>query len=85
MQGHTVLAACTEGEGAPGILLSYRLLLLSYSPYFLPLQMAHHYLWGSKALNIANATIFGQYSHFVGPPHLNCMAKLLGYQVGGGR
>jgi len=43
-------------------------------------QMAHHYLWGSKALNIANATIFGQYSHFVGPVHFNCMAKLLGYQ-----
>jgi hypothetical protein len=23
-------------------------------------QMAHHYLWGSKALNIANSTIYGQ-------------------------
>jgi hypothetical protein len=23
-----------------------------------------------------------QYSHFVGSPHFNCMAKLLGYQVG---
>ncbi len=22
--------------------------------------MAHHYLWGSKALNIANSTIYGQ-------------------------
>ena len=33
-----------------------------------------------QALNIANATIFGQYSHFVGPVHFNCMAKLLGYQ-----
>jgi len=43
-------------------------------------QMAHHYLWGSKALNIANTTIFGQFSHFVGSQHFNCMAKLLGYQ-----
>jgi len=43
-------------------------------------QMAHHYLWGSKALNIANTTIFGQYTHFVGSQHFNCMAKLLGYQ-----
>jgi len=43
-------------------------------------QMAHHYLWGSKALNIANATIFGQFTHFVGAQHFNCMAKLLGYQ-----
>jgi hypothetical protein len=24
--------------------------------------MAHHYLWGSKALNIANNTIYAQYS-----------------------
>ena len=24
--------------------------------------MAHHYLWGSKALNIANNTIYSQYS-----------------------
>jgi len=43
-------------------------------------QMAHHYLWGSKALNIANTTIFGQFTHFVGSQHFNCMAKLLGYQ-----
>jgi len=43
-------------------------------------QMAHHYLWGSKALNIANTTIFGQFTHFVGAHHFNCMAKLLGYQ-----
>jgi len=43
-------------------------------------QMAHHYLWGSKALNIANTTIFGQFTHFVGAQHFNCMAKLLGYQ-----
>ena len=42
--------------------------------------MAHHYLWGSKALNIANTTIFGQFTHFVGAQHFNCMAKLLGYQ-----
>jgi len=43
-------------------------------------QMAHHYLWGSKALNIANTTIYSQYAHFVGAHHFNCMAKLLGYQ-----
>ena len=24
--------------------------------------MAHHYIWGSKALNIANNTIYSQYS-----------------------
>lgn len=27
-----------------------------------PPQMAHHYLWGSKHLNLAYTTIFGQYS-----------------------
>ena len=43
-------------------------------------QMAHHYLWGSKALNIASTTIYAQFSHFVGAEHFNCMAKLLGYQ-----
>ena len=43
--------------------------------------MAYHYLWGSKALNIANSTIYGQYAYFVGATHFNCMAKLLGYQV----
>ena len=42
--------------------------------------IAYHYLWGCKALNIANSTIYGQYSHFVGATHFNCMAKLLGYQ-----
>merc|ERR1719266_3224923 len=42
--------------------------------------MAHHYLWGSKALNIANNTIYSQYSGFVGAAHFRCMAKLLGYQ-----
>jgi len=43
-------------------------------------QLGHHYLWGSKALNIANQIIYGQYANFVGPPHFNAMAKLLGYQ-----
>merc|ERR1712223_2364587 len=42
--------------------------------------MAHHYLWGSKALNIANNTIYSQYSGFVGAAHFRCMARLLGYQ-----
>ena len=42
--------------------------------------MAYHYLWGSKALNIANSTIYGQFAYFVGSQHFNCMAKLLGYQ-----
>ena len=40
----------------------------------------HHYHWGSKALNIANNTVFSQYSGFVGAPHFRSMAKLLGYQ-----
>ena len=43
--------------------------------------LAHHYLWGSKALNIANNTVFSQYSGFVGMAHFRCMSKLLGYQV----
>merc|ERR1711935_597165 len=42
--------------------------------------MVHHYHWGSKALNIANNTVFSQYSGFVGAPHFRSMAKLLGYQ-----
>lgn len=27
-----------------------------------PPQMAHHYLWGSKQLNLAYTSIFGQYA-----------------------
>ena len=42
--------------------------------------MAHQYLWGSKALNIANNTVYAQYAGFMGMPHFRCMAKLLGYQ-----
>ena len=42
--------------------------------------MVHHYLWGSKALNIANNTVYSQYTGFVGAPHFRSMAKLLGYQ-----
>lgn len=45
-----------------------------------PPMMAHHYLWGSKALNVANNTIYSQYAGFVGMPHFRSMAKLLGYQ-----
>ena len=42
--------------------------------------MAYQYLWGSKALNIANNTVYSQFSGFVGMHHFRCMAKLLGYQ-----
>ncbi|XP_040569024.1 cytoplasmic FMR1-interacting protein [Lepeophtheirus salmonis] len=42
--------------------------------------MAHHYLWGSKALNIANNTIYSQFTGFVGIPHFRSIASLLGYQ-----
>lgn len=45
-----------------------------------PLQMSHHYLWGSKQLNLAYSTQYGQYSGFVGPQHFRTMCKLLGYQ-----
>lgn len=42
--------------------------------------MSHHYLWGSKQLNLAYSTQYGQYSGFVGPYHFRTMCKLLGYQ-----
>lgn len=42
--------------------------------------MSHHYLWGSKQLNLAYSTQYGQYSGFVGPQHFRTMCKLLGYQ-----
>ncbi|XP_034233403.1 cytoplasmic FMR1-interacting protein-like [Thrips palmi] len=45
-----------------------------------PPQMAHHYLWGSKQLNVAYSTVFGQYTGFVGPYHFRTMCRLLGYQ-----
>lgn len=45
-----------------------------------PPQMSHHYLWGTKALNMAYTTQYTQYSAFVGPHHLHAMCKLLGYQ-----
>ncbi|XP_057381354.1 cytoplasmic FMR1-interacting protein-like isoform X1 [Daphnia carinata] len=45
-----------------------------------PPQTPYHYLWGSKALNIANGTIFNQYSGFVGAPHFKAISNLLGYQ-----
>jgi len=41
---------------------------------------AAHYLWGNKPLNQANALIFDQYKHFIGPVHFKSMARLLGYQ-----
>ncbi|XP_021955004.1 cytoplasmic FMR1-interacting protein isoform X2 [Folsomia candida] len=43
-------------------------------------QMAHHYLWGSKQLNMAYYTIFSQYAGFVGAPHFRAIVRLLGYQ-----
>ena len=40
--------------------------------------MAYQYLWGSKALNIANNTIYSQFANFVGTILFSCMAMLLG-------
>ncbi|GAB0094881.1 Cytoplasmic FMR1-interacting protein [Sergentomyia squamirostris] len=45
-----------------------------------PPQMSHYYLWGSKQLNAAYSTQYGQYSGFVGAPHFHAMCRLLGYQ-----
>lgn len=45
-----------------------------------PPQMSHHYLWGSKQLNAAYSTQYGQYTGFVGSPHFHAMCRLLGYQ-----
>ncbi|KAJ4432395.1 hypothetical protein ANN_21014 [Periplaneta americana] len=59
-----------------------------------PPQMGHHYLWGSKQLNLAYSTIYGQYTgmyslsllssslqyRFVGATHFRTMCRLLGYQ-----
>lgn len=42
--------------------------------------MSYHYMWGSKQLNLAYTTQYGQYSGFVGPQHFHTMCKLLGYQ-----
>lgn len=45
-----------------------------------PPQMSHYYLWGSKQLNAAYSTQYGQYNGFVGAPHFHAMCRLLGYQ-----
>lgn len=45
-----------------------------------PPQMSHYYLWGSKQLNAAYSTQYGQYTGFVGAPHFHAMCRLLGYQ-----
>lgn len=45
-----------------------------------PSQMLHYYLWGSKQLNAAFSTQYGQYTGFVGTPHFHAMCRLLGYQ-----
>uniref|UniRef100_A0A665VIT9 Cytoplasmic FMR1-interacting protein n=1 Tax=Echeneis naucrates TaxID=173247 RepID=A0A665VIT9_ECHNA len=39
-----------------------------------------HYLYGSKALNLAYSSIFSSYRNFLGPPHIKVMCRLLGYQ-----
>lgn len=33
-----------------------------------------------QALNVANSTIYGMYSGFVGAPHFRSICRLLGYQ-----
>ncbi|GIX94913.1 cytoplasmic FMR1-interacting protein [Caerostris darwini] len=38
------------------------------------------YFFGTKALNVANSTIYGMYSGFVGPQHFRSICRLLGYQ-----
>ena len=38
------------------------------------------YAFYNYALNQANALIFDQYKHFIGPVHFKSMARLLGYQ-----
>lgn len=45
-----------------------------------PPQMSHYFLWGSKQLNAAYSTQYGQYTGFVGAPHFHAMCRLLGYQ-----
>lgn len=45
-----------------------------------PSQQPAYYLYGTKALNIAYAAIYSQYSGFIGPPHFRSICKLLGYQ-----
>lgn len=40
-----------------------------------PPQMAHHYLWGSKQLNMAFSTQYGQFTGFIGPPHFHSICR----------
>uniref|UniRef100_A0A8D8TYF4 Cytoplasmic FMR1-interacting protein n=1 Tax=Cacopsylla melanoneura TaxID=428564 RepID=A0A8D8TYF4_9HEMI len=42
--------------------------------------MTHTYSWGSKQLNLAYYSIYGQYTGFVGSYHFRAMCRLLGYQ-----
>ncbi|XP_026675892.1 cytoplasmic FMR1-interacting protein [Diaphorina citri] len=42
--------------------------------------MTHTYSWGSKQLNMAYYSIYGQYTGFVGAYHFRAMCRLLGYQ-----
>ncbi|CAG0889224.1 unnamed protein product [Darwinula stevensoni] len=43
-------------------------------------QVTHQYVWGTKALNIAYASIYNRFSGFVGTPHFRAVCRLLGYQ-----
>uniref|UniRef100_H2YIL7 Cytoplasmic FMR1-interacting protein n=1 Tax=Ciona savignyi TaxID=51511 RepID=H2YIL7_CIOSA len=45
-----------------------------------PPNAAHHYLFGSKHLNVAYKEIAGLYSGFVGYPHFAAICRLIGYQ-----
>ncbi|XP_046852032.1 cytoplasmic FMR1-interacting protein 2-like isoform X2 [Xenia sp. Carnegie-2017] len=45
-----------------------------------PPKASHHYFFGTKAQNVAFASINTLYNSFVGPPHFESMTRLLGYQ-----
>ncbi|XP_051985982.1 cytoplasmic FMR1-interacting protein 1 homolog [Xyrauchen texanus] len=39
-----------------------------------------HYLYGSKAMNLAYSSVYSLYRNFLGPPHIKAICRLLGYQ-----
>jgi len=43
-------------------------------------NVAHHYMFGSKSLNIAYREVTGLYSGFVGSQHFAAICRLIGYQ-----
>ncbi|CAK8686198.1 unnamed protein product [Clavelina lepadiformis] len=45
-----------------------------------PPNVAHHYLFGSKQLNLAYKEIASLYTHFIGYPHFAAICRLIGYQ-----